>query len=280
MKQLRRRETNQDPSFVGQRGAVGKSSHYDPIQKFDSVKLTDRSANWIRDEEDSADADVLPFEMPSFEHLEGEQWTADSLQFNNMTKASSGSHLDQWKDEGQDWRSTAQSPNQGGSGPSSSSFRAESITAPDDSFIEDGKADDWGSGKPSSSPAAAQQPAGAASRQDTTISHSPREPQAALSNAVSWDTGGFDFADMNTTAAEELETDTGSGHRRRVQSRADTRKPARERKQGWSQERHRGRRTDAGPTQQLDAPGSSSGQQDNAQRNKPDDDFDSFWDQF
>ena len=283
MKKARSRDLPDDRSFVGQRGAVGKSSHYDPIQKFDNVKLTSRPFNWTREEE-NPDADAVPFEMPSFEHLEGEEWTSDALQFNNMSKAPSGSHLDQWKSAGQDWRADAQSLSRGNVAPPAqqpASTSRPNLTSEDDPFAEaadvhaseqDHRADAFSDGS-------AQQPE-AAIRQGSTSSQSPQQPQATPSNAVSWNTDSFDFTDMHTDAAEDLESGTGIDRHRRLRSRAETRQPAREGKQGQSQG-PRSRRAEGDPTQQPGAKGSSR-QQDSAQRasDKPDDDFESFWDQF
>ena len=243
------------------RGASKESNHHDPIQKFDSIKLTNRPFNWTREEE-NADADAVPFEMPSFEHLEGNEWTSDALQFNNMSKAPSGSHLDQWNSEGQDWRASAQSrgdvvaPSQ-----RPAVIPEPSFTSEHNPFAEGADAQ---AATHNSRPEASSQPS--------------TEPQLTPSNAVSWDTGSFDFTDMNTDAAEDLES--GTGRNRRVQSRAETRQPARERKQDRSQG-PRGRGAEGDTTQQSVAKG-SSGQLQSAQRvtDKPDDDFESFWDQF
>ena len=270
---------------MGKTRRDGKSSDHDPIQKFDNVKLSSRPFNWIREEE-SADADAVPFEMPSFEHmehLEGEEWTSDALQFNNVTKAPSGSHLDQWKSEGQDWRASAQ-PLSPDNSVSPSPASEPSLMSQYDPFGEnaDTQAAKQGHGadaRAQLSKGSAQQPE-AAIRQDFTRSQSPQEPQAKPFNAVSWDTGGFDFNDMNTDAAGDSESEPGIGRNRRVQSRAETRQPARERKQGRSNG-PRGRDAEGDTTQQSGARG-SSGQQDSAQRaaDKPDNDFESFWDQF
>lgn len=291
MKQLRNHGQYQDTDFVGKRGAVGKSTGYDPIQKFDTVKLDEnKPANWIRDDEATADADEA-FQMPSFEHLEGEQWTDSSLQFNNVPNAASGSHLDQWKKENQDWRSDVQfqtqtSPGQGDSvpppPPPSSSSSVPTPTLPGNP--ESGTVDEWGRpvGLLFRKPSTSQQPA-AATTQSPTTPKSAEELQPTSSNAVSWDTGGFDFADMSTDAGVNRETGTGSGRNRREQSRADTRKPSRERKQGRFQESPRGRSTDSGATRQLSAKVSSNEQQESAQRrtdSEPADDFESFWNQF
>ena len=283
MKKARSHDLPEDRSFVGKRGAVGKSSHYNPIQKFDNVKLTDRPFNWTREEE-NPDADTVPFEMPSFEHLEGKEWTSDALQFNNVSKAPSGSHLDQWNSEGQDWRATAHSLTPGHVvSPSQrpAPTPEPSLTSTHDPFAEDADAQAAKQGHRAGafSKTSAQQPK-AAIRQDSTSSQSPQEPQATPSNAVSWDTGSFDFTDMNTDAAEDLESGSGIGGNRRVQSRVKTRQPARDRKQGRSQG-PRGRGADGDITQQSGAKG-SSGKQDSAQpaSDKPSDDFESFWDQF
>ena len=285
MKKARSWDLPEDRSSAGKRGEGGKSSHYDPIHKFGNVKLTDRPFNWTREEE-VPHVDAVPFEMPSFDHLEGEEWTSDALQFNNMSKAPSGSHLDQWKSAGQDWRANAQSLSRGNVVPPAQQpapTPQPSLTTENDPLAEGAdvqaakqnhRAGAFGDGS-------AQQPE-AAIRQGSTSSQSPHEPQAvpSTSNAVSWDTGSFDFIDMNPGAAEDLESGTGIGRNRRVRSRAETRQPARERKQGQSQS-PRGRGAEGDTTQQSGAKG-SSGQQDSAQRasDKPDDDFESFWDQF
>lgn len=294
MKQFRNYGQYTDADFVGKRGAVGKSSGYDPIQKFDTVKLDEhKPANWTRDDEAIADADEA-FEMPSFEHLEGEQWTDSSLQFNNVPNAASGSHLDQWKKESldQDWRSDVQfqtqtSPGQGDSDPPPPPLPSSSSSVPTPSLPgnpEGGTVDEWGRpiGLLFKSPSTSQQPA-AASSQSPTIPKSPEELQPTSSNAVSWDTGGFDFADMSTDAGVNRETGSGSGRNRSKQSRADTRKPSRQRKQGQFQESPRGRSTETGATKRLSAKDSSNEQQESAQRctdKEPADDFESFWNQF
>lgn len=287
MKQLRNRGLNQDADFVGKRGAVGKSSGYSPIQKFDTVKLIgNKPTNWTRDEDALPDADEA-FEMPSFEHLEGEQWTDSSLQFNNVSNAASGSHLDQWKKENSDWRSDAQTQAQRSQSrgdsvpplpqpPSSSSVSAPSL--PGNPVPEDGVTDEWGRtpGVAFTNPTALQQPAAASSGVPTNPK-SPEKLQATPSNAVSWDTGGFDFADMKTDAGNDSEA--GGGRNSRVQSRADTRRPSRERKQGRSQESPRG----AGATRQVDASDGSNDQRAGAPVDtdqEPADDFESFWNQF
>ena len=262
--------------LIGKRGAVGKSSHYDPIQQFDNVKLTSRPFNWTREEE-NPDADAVPFEMPSFEHLEGEEWTSDTLQFNNVSKAPSASHLDQWNREGQDWRASAQSLSRSDVVPPAPtpepSFTSEHVPFADTQAAKQGhRADAF-------SNASAQQPI-TTIRQGSTSSQPKQEQQATPSNAVSWDTGSFDFTDMNTDAAEDPESGSGIGRNRRVQSQVEMRQPARERKQGRSQG-PRGRGADGDSTQQSGAKG-SSGQQGSAQpaSDKPDNDFESFWDQF
>ena len=231
--------------------------------------------------------------MPSFEHLEGEQWTDSSLQFNNVSGATSGSHLDQWKKESssQDWRSDVQFQPQASSGrgdinppsspPSSSSSSVSNPSLPGNPVPEGGTVDEWGRpiGPAFRNPSAPQQPA-AASSESPTNPKSPEELQATSSNAMSWDTGGFDFADMSTDAGVDRETGIGSGRNRREQSWADTRKPSRERKQGRPQESPRGRDTGAGARQHFE---SSNEQQDSVQRRiaqDPADDFESFWNQF
>ena len=264
----------EDPSYIGKRGAAGKSRHDDPIQELHSVKLTSRPSNWIRSE-DSADADAVPFEMPNFEHLEGDEWAGDSLQFNNVANAPSGSHLDQWRSEGQDWRTAAQSPSQQTASTSGPKGYNPFPEGTDEPAATQGQS----SGVAPPRDSSAQQSA-AAFREDPTSPQSAGEPNATPSNAVSWDTGGFDFTDMNTGGAEGPDSGTGAIRNNRVQSRADTRQPARERKQGRSQG-PRGRGVQGDLTQQSGAKG-SSGQQGRAPRDtkKPDADFESFWDQF
>lgn len=270
-KKPRSHDLPEDPSYIGKRGAAGKASHDDPIQEFDSVKLISRPSNWSRSE-DSADTDAIPFEMPNFEHLEGEEWVGDSLQFNNVANAPSGSHLDQWRSEGQDWRTAAQSPSQQTAptlGPKGYNPFAD----------EQGATQGQSSGVAPPRGDSAEQSV-AALREDPTSPQSAGEPRATPSDAVSWDTHGFDFTDMNTAGAEESDAGSGAVRNNRVQTRAETRQPARERKQGRSQS-PRGRGTQGDLTQRSGAKG-STGQQGRALRdsNKPDADFESFWDQF
>ncbi|KAA6421770.1 MAG: hypothetical protein FRX49_08381 [Trebouxia sp. A1-2] len=88
-----------DSAPPGTRGVVRKADSYDPIRKFtQAMRLPDKPPNYIR----AADMDKdesTSFEMPSFENMEGAQWSDESLQFNNMAANKSGSHLDEWQRE-------------------------------------------------------------------------------------------------------------------------------------------------------------------------------------
>lgn len=150
--------------------------------------------------------------MPNFEHLEGEEWVGDSLQFNNVANAPSGSHLDQWRSEGQDWRTAAQSPTAPTSEPKGQGQFAEDA-------YEQAATQGQSSGVAPPRDGSPQQSA-AALREDPTSPQSAREPSVTPSNAVSWDTGGFDFTDMNTGGAEGPDSGTGTVRNKRVQSRA------------------------------------------------------------
>lgn len=243
MKQLRH---NDPPSEIaGTRGTVERSIQYDPIKKFENVRLApNKPSNWTREVEEDEGADAVPFEMPSFDHLEGNQWTDDSLQFNNMSKSVSGSHLDRWNrgdsDRGTSWRENMQTKRddvKSSSDSSSSSSAAAAAAAPSNAFAEGGGADEWGRVSPSSK---AEQD----SEQHQRASESAGRAQTPSATGNSWDTGGFDFADMDASAAvgREASRQVDRGRSSRAQSRADNRVPPRERKQQQSQESPRGRR--------------------------------------
>ncbi len=76
---------------------VRKADSYDPIRKFTrGGRLPDKPPNYIRDADMDED-DSISFELPSFENMEGTQWSDESLQFNNVATNKSGSHLDEWQ---------------------------------------------------------------------------------------------------------------------------------------------------------------------------------------
>ena len=187
---------------------------------------------------------MVPFEMPSFEHLEGNEWMDESMQFNNESRVGSGSHLDQWEEERLRSRQTEQakpkadvprqprnpSPPLPAASPAAAAVPKDSSAS--NAFAEGGAADEWGRVQLSVSSSTDQQPP-IGGRQVQPDSAAARTTQAAVG---SWDTGGFDFADMDSGAASESETVTrgrGEDHRsRRAQSQSDVRVPPRSRKQG------------------------------------------------
>ena len=265
MKQLR----HNDPlsENAGSRGTVEKSSQYDPIRKFENVRLPpNKPSNWTREDDQDADADAVPFEMPSFDHLEGNQWTDDSLQFNNMSKAVSGSHLDQWNRGTQRKRDETRSSSDG----SSSSAAA----APSNAFVEGGKADEWGRVSPIYS-------VDQESEQPQTNSMSAGRAQAPSATGDSWDTGGFDFADMDVAAAVDREASRGhdGGRSRRAQSRFETRVPRRERKQQQPQQDPKSRRGRAGIAIQQPVDKDAAARIGNAEKGWRDD-SQNFWNEF
>lgn len=82
---------------LGTRGVVRKADSYDPIRKFtQGGRLPQKPPNYIRDGDMDKD-DSTSFELPSFENMEGIQWSDESLQFNNVASIKSGSHLDEWQ---------------------------------------------------------------------------------------------------------------------------------------------------------------------------------------
>ncbi len=86
-----------DSAPPGTRGVVRKADSYDPIRKFTQIgRLPDKPPNYIRDADMDKD-DSTSFELPSFENMEGTQWSDESLQFNNVATNKSGSHLDEWQ---------------------------------------------------------------------------------------------------------------------------------------------------------------------------------------
>ena len=86
-----------DSTPPGTRGVVRKADSYDPTRKFtQGGRLPDKPPNYIRDADMDKD-DSTSFELPSFENMEGTQWSDESLQFNNVATNKSGSHLDEWQ---------------------------------------------------------------------------------------------------------------------------------------------------------------------------------------